>query len=160
MKNDSSQDYPESDSKRDLRVVFAGSRKLGVFADEIEAIADWRTPTPLPHAPKAVLGVVCIHGRMLTVLNAAALLGEEVGVAPSGPSSMVALRGDEQLALAVDRAGETIAVAADELQDTKNDERSVILGIVDHGGESITVLNVRELFPAAIRGHERRRRRF
>jgi purine-binding chemotaxis protein CheW len=160
MKNDSSQDYPESDSKRDLRVVFAGSRKLGVFADEIEAITDWRTPTPLPHAPKAVLGVVCIHGRMLTVLDIAALLGERVSVAPSSPACIVALRGDEQLALAVDRAGETIALAADELQDTKNDERSLMLGFVDHGGESITVLNVRELFPAAIRGHERRRRRF
>jgi purine-binding chemotaxis protein CheW len=160
MKNDSSQDYQESDSKRDLKVVFTGSRKLGVFADEIEAVADWRTPTPLPHAPKAVLGVVCIHGRMLTVLNVGPLLGEEVSVASSSPSSIVALRGDEQLALAVDRAGETIAVAADELQDTKDDGRSVILGVVRSGGESITVLNVRELFPAAIRGHERRRRRF
>ncbi len=160
MKNDSSQDYQESDSKRDLKVVFTGSRKLGVFADEIEAVADWRTPTPLPHAPQAVLGVVCIHGRMLTVLNVGPLLGEEVSVASSSPSSIVALRGDEQLALAVDRAGETIAVAADELQDTKDDGRSVILGVVRSGGESITVLNVRELFPAAIRGHERRRRRF
>ena len=160
MKNDSSPDYPESDSKRDLRVVFASSRKLGVFADEIEAIADWRTPTPLPYAPKAVLGVVCIHGRMLTVLDIAALLGEEVGVARSSPSSIVALCGDEQLALAVDRAAETFAVAADELQEMKDEERSVILGVVAHAGESITMLNVRELFPAAIRGHERRRRRF
>jgi chemotaxis signal transduction protein len=160
MKNDSSQGYPESDSKRDLRVVSAGSLKLGVFADEIEAIADWHTPTPLPHAPKAVLGVVCIHGRMLTVLDIAALLGEKVSVAPSSPGCIVALRGDEQLALAVDRAGETIAVAADELQEAKDDELSVILGVVRSGDESITVLNVQELFPAAIRGHERRRRRF
>ena len=160
VKNNSSQDYRESDSKRDLKVVFVGSRKLGVFADEIETIADWRTPTPLPHAPKAVLGVVCIHGRMLTVLNVAALMGEGVGVASSSPSSIVALRGDEQLALAVDRAGENLAVAADELQDPKDDGRSVILGFVDHGDESITVLNVRELFFAAIRGHERRHRRF
>ena len=160
MKNDSSQDYRESDSTRDLKVVFAGSRKLGVFADEIETIADWRTPTPLPHAPKAVLGVVCIHGRMLTVLNVAALMGERVGLAPSNESSIVALRGDEQLALAVDRAGEDIAVGADELQDPKDDGSSVILGFLDHGDESITVLNVRELFFAAIRGHERRHRRF
>jgi chemotaxis signal transduction protein len=159
MKNDSSQDYRESDSTRDLKVVFAGSRKLGVFADEIETIADWRTPTPLLHAPKAVLGVVCIHGRMLTVLNMAALMGEGVGLAPSSESSIVALRGDEQLALAVDRAGENIAVGAGELQDPKDDGSSVILGFLDHGDESITVLNVRELFFAAIRGHERRHRR-
>ena len=157
MTNDTSPDYSESDSKRDLRVVFAGSRKIGVFADEIEAIVDWRTPTPLPQAPKSVLGVVSIHGRMLTVLDIAALLGDEVGVVAS---SIVVLRGDEQLALAVDSADDTITIAANELQNTETDERSVILGVVPRGDESIAVLNVGELFPAAIRGHERRRRRF
>ena len=157
MTNDTSPDYSESDSKRDLRVVFAGSRKIGVFADEIEAIVDWRAPTPLPHAPKSVLGVVSIHGRMLTVLDIAALLGDEVGVVAS---SIVVLRGDEQLALAVDSADDTITITAEELQNTETDERSVILGVVPRGDESITVLNVGELFPAAIRGHERRRRRF
>jgi purine-binding chemotaxis protein CheW len=140
-----------------LKVLFAGSHCLGVFAEEIEAIADWRTPTPLPHAPKAVLGVVSIHGRMLTVLDVAALLGEDLNDAPS---SIVALRGDEQLALAVDRAGETIEIAADELRTATGDERSVIRGVVDHGGDSITVLKVGALFAAAIRGRERRRRHF
>ena len=157
MTNDTSPDYSESDSKRDLTVVFAGSRKIGVFADEIEAIVDWRTPTPLPQAPKSVLGVVSIHGRMSTVLDIAALLGEEVGAAAS---SIAVLRGDEQLALAVDSADDTITITAEELQNTETDERSVILGVVPRGDESITVLNVGELFPAAIRGHERRRRRF
>ena len=127
VKNNSSQDYRESDSKRDLRVVFAGSRKLGVFADEIETIATWRTPTPLPHAPKAVFGVVCIHGRMLTVLNVAALMGE------GAFGGVKVFRGLDPV---------------------------VGIGFVDQGDESITVLNVRELFFAAIRGHERRHRRF
>ena len=160
MKNDLSQDYSEGDPLRELRIVFAGSRKLGIFADAIEAIADWRMPTPLPKAPRSVLGVVCIHGRMLTVLDVAALLNEEVGVAPSSPSSIVALRGDEQLALAVDSVGETIAIATDELQAAKSDEGRPILGVVHRGDETVTVLNIGELFAAAIRGRERRRRRF
>ncbi len=165
MKTDLTPDYPESDPLRELRIVLAGSRKLGIFADAIEAIADWRTPTPLPKAPRAVLGVVCIHGRMLTVLDVVALLSEEVGVAlskpsnPSSPLSIVALRGDEQLALAVDSVGETIAIATDELQAAKS-EGGPILGVVHRDGASITVLNAAELFASAIRGRERRRRRF
>ena len=163
MKTDLTQDYPESDPLRELRIVFAGSRKLGIFADAIEAIADWRIPTPLPKAPRAVLGVVCIHGRMLTVLDVVALLNEEVGVAsskPSNPSSIVALRGDEQLALAVDGVGETIAIATDELQAAESDEGRPVLGVVHRGDAPVTVLNLGELFAAAIRGRERRRRRF
>jgi len=37
---------------------------------------------------------------------------------------------------------------------------TVILGIARYGGEEITVLNVDQLFTAAVRRKERRRRRF
>ena len=158
MKEDLSDDYPESDPSRELRIVFAGSRKLGVFADAIETIADWRAPTPLPKAPRPVLGVVCVHGRMLTVLDVAALLDE--GRAIARPSSIVALRGDEQLAFAVDRVGETIALAPDELPAARNEERRPILCVLHRDDETVAVLNLAELFAVAIRGHERRHRRF
>ena len=158
MKDDLTEDYPESDPLRELRILLAGSRKLGVFADAIEAIADWRAPTPLPKAPPAVLGVVCIHGRMMTVLDVAALLDEGREIAR--PSKIVALRGDEQLALAVDSVGETIALAPDELAAAQNEERSPILCVLHRSDETVAVLNLAELFAVAIRGHERRHRRF
>jgi chemotaxis signal transduction protein len=151
-------DAQEPDPVRELRIVFAGAHRFGIFADEIEAIADWRTPTPLPQAPKSVLGIVCIHSRMLTVLDVAALLGQSARVGPASPSIIVALRGDEQLALAFDRAGEAVEIAA--VQATGNDQRSLLLDVVGRGGETVAVFNTGELFAAAIRGLERRRRRF
>lgn len=141
------------DSAREVRVVFAGSRMLGVFKDEIDAIVDWRVPTPLPGAPKAVLGVVSIRGRMLTVLDAAALLGETA----VNPARIVALRGDEQLALAVDREGDVIRSPAELRSATGT--RPLILGVIVKGTESIAVLNTGELFSTAMRGRERRQRR-
>ena len=141
---------------REVRVVFAGSHTIGVLGDEIDIIADWRTPTPLPNAPASVLGVVCIRGRMLTVLDTAALLGEG---AKETPAFIVALRGDEQLALAVDRAGDTHQISEEEWTTSK--ERSLILGVVKcKNNTSVSVLNVNELFATAMRGRERRRRRF
>jgi hypothetical protein len=37
---------------------------------------------------------------------------------------------------------------------------SVVLGNLLHAGSEVSVLNLKELFPIAIQGRERRRRRF
>jgi chemotaxis signal transduction protein len=157
MKNDPNFDLDEQrDATRHLRVMFAGSHCLGLFADEIEAIAEWRTPAPLPDAPAVVLGIASIHGRMLTVLEAAVLLGE---TATAAPGKIVALRGDEQLALAVDRTGDLIEVASEELA-AASENGSLILGVILRAEQSISVLDSKQLFATAMRGRERRRRRF
>jgi chemotaxis signal transduction protein len=141
---------------RVVRVMFAGSHCIGLFADEIESIAGWRQPTPLPDAPPSVLGVVCIRGRMLTVLGANALLG--ASVAPQ-PSKVVALRGDEQIGLAVDRTGDLIEISPNELK-PGSEKGSMVLGVIAKGEQSISVLDPRQLFATAMRGRERRRRGF
>jgi len=140
---------------RAVLVMFADSHCFGVFADEIEAVADWRTPTPLPAAPPGVLGVVCIRGRMYTVLAASALLGGT----PAGNRKIVALRGDDQIALAIEQAGEMINIAPADLQ--ASDARdSAIIGVIAAGDRSISVLDPKRLFAIAMRGRERRRRHF
>lgn len=148
---------------RKLQLVRAGSAQFGIYADEIATIASWREPAPLPHAPKSVLGVVSIQGRMLTVLELTILSGRED---PSGDRTLdsqrhiVALRGDEQLALAVDALGETVEIAARDLQPTQETAGTLVLAVLHLEDKEINVLNVKELFPTAIQGRERRRRRF
>jgi purine-binding chemotaxis protein CheW len=84
---------------------------LGIFEDEIATIAEWRRPTPLPHAPPEVLGVVSIQGRMLTVLDPLSLFGETTTLLGFSPGILVALLGDEQIALAIETKGETLDLA-------------------------------------------------
>ena len=142
-----------------LQVLHAGSSRFGIFTDEIATIVDWRAPTPLPHAPKSVLGVVSIEGRMLTVLDLATLAGEAASseAARDIPSRLIALRGDEQLALAVAVVGETIELPAVAVEETAG---TLVLGVLHHNGAAINILNLKELFATAIQGRERRRRRF
>lgn len=143
---------------RTLQLLQTGSSQFGIFADEIAAIVAWREPTPLPHAPKAVLGVVSIQGRMLTVLDLAMLQGGEAG-SSEATHHLIALRGDEQLALAVNAVGETIQLGPVDL-DAKETAGTLVLGVLHHEGAEINILNLKELFPTAIQGRERRRRRF
>ena len=126
-----------SQSEKYPLVLFArGSERFGVAQGEIAAIVDWQKLAPLPHAPDSVMGVAGVHGRMLTVLDVARFGDRGDSISTDEPRKIIALRGDEQLALAADE----LIQAGDE-----ND---------------VTVLEVKELFPAAIQGRERRRRRF
>jgi chemotaxis signal transduction protein len=76
---------------------------------------------------------------------------------------VIALRSDEQLALAAQSCRDTITIAANDIQPASrtNDDgfESATLGTTVHGGEEITVLRVDNLFAAAVRRKERRRRR-
>ena len=145
---------------RTLQLLQAGSFRFGIFADEIAAIAAWREPTPLPLAPKSVLGVVNIQGRMLTVLDLGMLPGCEEASTDAAAQLFVALRGDEQLAIAVDGLGETIELADGCLETRQETKQTLFLGVLNREGTDLYILNPKELFPTAIQGRERRRRRF
>lgn len=146
-----------------LRLFTAGSRHFAIFEDQIAIITQWREPAPLPHAPESVLGVVGIQGRMLTVLDLAHMAARDVGTelpkANNQQRHILALRGDEQLALAIDELGETIETP-DHILDIKSHRDGLVLAVFKLGETEISIIDVKQLFPTAIQGRERRRRRF
>jgi chemotaxis signal transduction protein len=146
----------------DLVPFVAGERVFAVFADRVDGPAEVRTPAALPNAPAAVLGVVCMRGRMLTVLDPIAVVTGEAFEWPATLPWVIALRGDEQMALAAHSCQDTITIAAEDIQTSAriNDDGAdnAVLGIARYGGEEITVLRVDNLF-ATIARKERRRRR-
>ena len=154
---------PEDPQLHDLVPFVAGDKGFAVFADQVDGTAEAKAPVPLPNTPPAVLGVICVRGRMLTVIDPIALLTGETFSWPARLPSVIALRGDEQLALAAHNCRDTITIAASDIQPVtrKNDDgsESAALGITVHGGEEITVLRADNLFAAAVRRKERRRRR-
>src|SRR5881394_225984 len=95
---------------RDLFLFAAGNRTFGMPAEEVEGTAEGKCPTPLPHAPAAILGVVYARGRMLTLIDPRMIAGDQASARPQLFSAIIALRGDEQLALAADSISETITI--------------------------------------------------
>lgn len=148
---------------RKLRLFSAGSRQFAVFEDEIATVADWREPAPLPQAPKSVLGIVSVQGRMLTVLDLAKFVNWEVDRNVSQGvhhgRQILALRGDEQIALAIDMLGVTVEIAEQSLQ-IELEEGALVHAVLKQDAQDIHILRVAQLFPSAIQGRERRRRRF
>jgi chemotaxis signal transduction protein len=147
----------------DLVPFVAGDRLFAVFADQVDGSAEARTPAALPNAPPAVLGVVCMRGHILTVLDPLSVATGEALTWPASLPAVIALRGDEQLALASHSCRDTITIATEDIQPASQINHdgfeSAVLGIARYAGEEITVLRVDNLFAAAVRRKERRRRR-
>lgn len=150
---------------RDLFLFTVENRTFGVPAEEVEGTAEAKSPAPLPHAPAAILGVVYARGRVLTLIDPRIIAGDEASPRPELFPVIIALRGDEQLALAADSICETITISYSDIDqpplDSPNTEPiSAIAGILRHGGEKISILHPARLFDAAVQRKDRRRRRF
>ena len=159
-------DSPDGSRRlRELFVFRAGARRFAVFREEVEAVAEALRPAPLPFAPRAVLGVVALRGRVRTALDTLKLFAapadtsNEPLATQSRPARLfVALAGDEQLALACDSAEEPFTISTDELRPA-GDPEAPARGLVTHDASEVTVLDPARLFDAAMRGRDRRRRR-
>ena len=149
---------------RELTLLRAGAHTLGIFADETEGAVEFKSATPLPFAPPAVLGVIAARGRMRTLINPLPLVEPDAGqpqasaTPDAAPRVAILLRGDEQLALAVESVERTIEVATEEIS-PPDPAQSFTRGSVTRDGTHILILNPNTLFAAAMRGAERRRRR-
>jgi len=181
----------DGSARRRLFVMRTGARLFAVYADEVEATCENLRPTPLPFAPAPVRGVVSRRGRILTLIDPlpllpptpmsneadAAMSNEADADAPStqappphatqaddAPLFVVALKGDEQLALSVESVEREI-----ELYDTEADAATGASGgsplplflrrTIQHDAHAVALLDPAHLFEAAMRGVERRRRR-
>ena len=149
-----------SDARRRLFVMRSGKRLFAVYADEIEATSENPPPpTPLPFAPAPVRGLVSQRGRILTVIDPLLLLQPDAGT--SHVAFIVALRGDEQLALAVENIEHELELYDEETADAAPDPSNnlPLRRIIRHHAGDIALLDTARLFDSAMQGVERRRRR-
>jgi purine-binding chemotaxis protein CheW len=139
-------------TRRDILVARCGTVRLAVFADEVEGVMEWREPTPLPHAPKAILGITSSRGRILTLIDPTRIL-EAGNNQPFERDFIISLRSDEQLALAVEKVERILEIVVETIvmptSDSKHEPHAVGTISLDTG--SILVLNTAELFNAAMR---------
>jgi len=147
----------------DLLPFTIGEQTFAVFTDQIDATVEARPVARLPRAPAAVVGVVCVRGRMLTVLDAAVILQANEQQWTQTLPFVIVLRGDEQVGLVAETCRDTVTISAEDIEPAKsagNSDPPMALGTVTHGGESVIILDAARLFRCAVQRRERRRRRF
>jgi len=138
-----------------VKLLGVNAITLGVLEEQVLTSIEWTDPTPLPFGPASVCGVVSIQGRMFTVVDVGLILGSQTGI--QEPRFIVALRGDEQLALAVTEANDIVEIDPKEI--TPEAESTLVRGKIQLDGKEISLLDIDALFAGVIRGRERRKRR-
>lgn len=146
----------------DLLPFRIADRLFAVFTEQVDATAEAKPFARLPRTPRAVVGVVCVRGRMLTVLDPAAALNESTKEWEQTLPYVLVLRGDDQLGLAAESCRDTITISSDDITSLPdNPNRSdTVVGVVRYAGEEILILDARRLVDHAVQRRERRRRRF
>jgi len=147
----------------DLLPFTIGDQTFAVFTEQVDGTAEGKYFARLPRAPNAIIGVVCVRGRMLTVLDPTVVLGAEPPRWGKTLPTVIVLRGDEQLGLAAETCRDTITISATDIeQPTEStplgDDFSV--GLVRYAGEKMVLLDSTRMFARAVQPRERRRRRF
>lgn len=153
----------ESAQLHDLLPFSIADQVFAVFTDQVDATAEAKPFAPLPRAPRAIVGVVCVRGRMLTVLDPSAALNDRTKEWEQTLPYVLVLRGDEQLGLVAESCRDTITIAAEDIERPAADAGATdeaTVGIVRYAGEEILILDARRLFTRAVQRRERRRRRF
>jgi purine-binding chemotaxis protein CheW len=148
-----------SSQLHDVLPFAIGDRIFAVFTDQVDATAEAKPFARLPRTPAAIVGVVCVRGRMLTVLDPAAALNRFTKEWQQPLPYVLVMRGDDQLGLAAESCRDTITISAEDIDRSGVAEESSV-GIVRFGGEEILVLDVGRLFTRTVERRERRRRRF
>lgn len=147
---------------QDLLPFTIGERIFAVFTDQVDGTAERKPFAPLPRAPNAVIGVVCVRGRMLTVLDPTVVLDSRLAQWEQMLPYVIVLRGDEQLGLVAETCRDTITISAADIERSSHSEQpqdDFMLGLVRYAGEEMLILDSTRLFSRAVQRRERRRRR-
>lgn len=123
----------------------------GVDIKDVEEIRVWERPTPIPRAPKFVLGVINLRGMIVPVVDLRARFS--VGECEYLPTTVVIVlrsrvsSGDRLMGLVVDAVSDVISRGESELSPSVGDSRVTpyLQGLINVGERVMALLDTQEL---------------
>jgi purine-binding chemotaxis protein CheW len=143
-----------NDPSRQYVLFKAGSEEYGLPISRVSGIIRFETVTPVPRAPRAVLGVIDLRGRVIPIVD----LGLRLFGVPFEPLSrsriIVTESQDGAVGLAVDGASEVATFAPDDLMPAPSgaiapDIADAFEAVVHMGERLIILLDLDRILPRA-----------
>jgi purine-binding chemotaxis protein CheW len=130
-------------------VVLLGGRPFAVDVTEAREVVVLDVTTPVPGAPRELVGVMNLRGNVLPVVEARPLLGLPVRAAVGRPRAVVLADGAHRAAVLIDRVlGLSAFEAVQPPADGTTPDGLALGEMVDDTGTRATVLNARALLSA------------
>lgn len=116
----------------------------------IREIRGWAPSTPIPHAPRDVIGVMNLRGTVIPIIDLAYKLGMESTVANERSAIVVAEVHNMVIGLLVDRVSDILTIKGSDVQPapeiTTSFDRSYTEGVITHQSGMICFLNLARMF--------------
>lgn len=114
-----------SADEQEFITFYLGDLLLGIDIHQVQEINRNIEMTPVPHAPKAVRGVINLRGEVVLVVD----LREVLGLAPAALNrsnrNVIVKNGGEQIGLLVDRVADVVRAHADDLDPMPENLRGI-----------------------------------
>ncbi|MEM7488468.1 MAG: chemotaxis protein CheW [Pseudomonadota bacterium] len=135
-----------------------GGRHYAVDVREVGELRGWSVPTPLPHFPPYMLGMVNLRGSILPVLD----LGRRLGgpATPEDPRNVIVVvtTGGGLHGLLVEAVSDIVRADADALQAPPPDPDGSDVGLVEkllmQGDTIVQILAVDRVLPERVHPNE------
>jgi purine-binding chemotaxis protein CheW len=134
-----------------------GTEEYGLPIEHVQSIIRYEVPTPVPHAPEFVEGVINLRGQVIPVLDLSLrLLGTPL--VRSVFSRIVVAESDSGLVgLAVDSANEVASIAEDDIMEPPASALSAetaeaFEGVANHGERLVILLDPDKALPKVTYG--------
>ena len=108
---------PADGTPTELLALRCGGQRFAIDIMEVREIRNWSQPTPLPHAPPYLRGMVNLRGLVLPVMDLAQRLGLPPTVDDARNVIVVVQHGERVHGLLVEAVSDIVRVARDCLQD-------------------------------------------
>lgn len=134
-----------------------GTEEYGLPIEHVQSIIRYEVPTPVPHAPEFVKGVINLRGQVIPVLDLALrLLGTPLE--RSVFSRIVVAESDSgPVGLAVDSANEVATIAVDAIMEAPAsaltaETAEAFEGVANHGERLVILLDPDKALPKVTYG--------
>jgi len=95
-----------------------GEQEFCVDIMTVREIRGWTKPTPIPHAPNYVCGVINLRGTVLPIIDFSARLGMDKVDANEGHVTIVMQINDQILGIIVDAVSDILSIDESSIQPT------------------------------------------
>lgn len=135
----------------ELLTFETGGRRFAVDIMVVREIRSWSQPTPLPHAPPYMLGMVNLRGSVLPVMDLAQRVGQSP--TPDNPRNVIIViqQDDRVHGLLVEAVSDIVHPAPDQLQEVpkiaKEDGASMAQNLFVVEDKMIQVLAMERVLP-------------
>lgn len=131
-----------------------GAQDFCIDIMNVREIRRWTPPTPLPHAPDYVLGLINLRGAVLPVIDLARRLGLAAAEASGRDVVIVTMLEQQVFGLVVDAVSDILSVPEESVRPVPVQcgaaGSGLIKGIAAIGGQMNRLLDLRAIFPGGV----------